>query len=97
MRVISLKGLGSCWERHPASEQPLRAWSHEVEAEEWATPHDLRRRYGTASILGGGRVVFSVGANRYRVVAHVRYDLGRVYVRFVGTHAEYDRIDAETI
>ena len=53
--------------------------------------------HATASFLGENRVVFNIKGNRYRVVVHVRYDLGRVYVRFVGTHAEYDRIDAQTI
>lgn len=97
MWVISLKGLRECWEKHSGSEGPLQAWYHEANYAEWTKPQDIKDRYPSASILANDRVVFNIGGNKYRLVVHVRYDSGRVYVRFAGTHAEYDRIDAETV
>ncbi|MEW6352191.1 MAG: type II toxin-antitoxin system HigB family toxin [Thermodesulfobacteriota bacterium] len=73
------------------------AWLHEVEAAEWKTPLDLRRRYPTADVLPGNRVVFNIGGNDYRLVAAVDYLRQVVLIRWVGTHRAYDRIDATTV
>lgn len=97
MRVISRKALRQFWETHPDAEQPLRAWHDEVCSASWRTPADIRARYGTASFLGASRVVFNIGGNKYRLVVVVRYRIQRVYVRFIGTHGEYDRIDVEEV
>jgi mRNA interferase HigB len=97
MRVIARKTLKDFWERHPDAEQPLRAWYAETASSAWRHPADMKRRYPAAIFLSNNRVVFNVKGNTYRLVAHVRYDLGRVYDRFIGTHAAYDRIDAATI
>lgn len=97
MRIISRKRLREFWDQHADAEQPLRAWYHEAHAAAWGTPQDIKARYAGVSFLGDSRVVFNIGGNKYRLVVHVRYDLQCVYIRFVGTHAEYDRIDAETI
>ncbi len=97
MRIISRKTLQDFWRKHSDPEGPLRAWHAEVEGALWRGPADVRRRYGTADFLPGDRIVFDIRGNAYRLVVAVRYPFHVVYIRFVGTHAEYDRIDATTI
>lgn len=97
MRVISRKLLREYWEREPAAEGQLKAWFAEAEQADWKDPADVKRKYGNASILKGERVVFNICGNKYRLVVKINYKIRFVYVRFVGTHAEYDEIDAETI
>jgi mRNA interferase HigB len=63
----------------------------------WTSPQEIERRYATASVLKGGRVVFNICGNRYRLVVRISFGRQIAYVRFVGTHAEYDAIDAETV
>ncbi len=99
MRVIAKRTLRNFWERHPDAEGPLAAWYAEAKAATWASPHDVKRRYPSASILPESRIVFNIGGNKYRLVVKARYDLdpGILFVRFVGTHAEYDDVDAATV
>lgn len=97
MRVISRKALREFWERHADSEMPLRAWFKEAKEAGWKGPSEIKKRYASASFLADDRVVFNIKGNEYRLVVAVRYDFGIVYIRFVGTHAEYDKIDAATI
>jgi mRNA interferase HigB len=97
MRVISRKHLSDLAKRHPGAKAELDAWFHEAEAAEWANPAQLRQQYGTASILKGSRAVFNICGNKYRLVVSINYPYSVVYVRFAGTHAEYDNIDAEKI
>ncbi len=97
MRVISKKHLIACWERHPEAEQPLKAWHDEASKAHWLTPQDIKAQYGSASFIGGNRVVFNVKGNNYRLIVAVAYRFGAVYVKFVGTHREYDKIDAATV
>lgn len=97
MRVIARRTLREYWERHPQAAQPLKAWFREAAASDWAGPEDVKRRYRHASILRGNRVVFNIGGNRYRLVVQVNYDFRIIYVRFVGSHEEYDKVDAGTI
>lgn len=97
MHVIAIKKLRTFWERHPRVEPMLRAWYNEAEAAEWRTPQDILKRYRSADVLPGDRVVFNIKGNDYRLVVRIHYNTGVVFIRFVGTHAEYDRIDAETI
>ncbi len=85
------------WERHAAAKDPLLAWYREVEKEEWDAPTDLLARYPRASIIGSGRVVFRIKGNDYRLVVWINYPKRLAYVKFLGTHAEYDRIDAEEV
>ena len=75
----------------------MRAWHREVEQADWAEPTQVRARFPSASIVGGNRVVFRIKGNAYRLVVEVFYKGRRVFIRFVGTHAEYDRIDAEEV
>ena len=99
MRVISRSLLREFWESPLGreAEQPLRVWFQEAEKASWSGPHEVKAQYPTASILKRGRVVFNIGGNKYRLVAAIRYEKGIVFTRFVGTHAQYDRIDAQEV
>ena len=97
MRVIAKKTLRQFWRVHPDAEEPLLAWYREVEHEDWDTPAQVKQKYKSASIVGNSRVVFNIKGNNYRLVARINYAYRVVYIRFVGTHAEYDEIDVEEI
>src|SRR5215472_7038962 len=99
MRVIARSTLRVFWEHplHADSEGPLKAWYAEAKKAEWKTPAEVKEKYKNASILKGGRVVFNIAGNKYRLIVHIHYDAQIVYIRFVGTHEEYDAIDAETV
>ena len=99
MRIIAVSTLREFWSRAGCAdaEQPLRAWVHLVRAVEWSKPTDVKAMFRSADVLAGGRVVFNIGGNKYRLVAAVHYRGKRIYVRFIGTHREYDAIDAKTI
>jgi mRNA interferase HigB len=97
MRIISKKTLKDYWAKEPAAKAALEAWHAEAKNAEWSSPADVKARYGTASILKDGRAVFNIRGNRYRLVVWINYDYFTIYVRFVGTHQEYDEIDAQTI
>jgi len=97
VRVIAKKRLREFWKQHPAAREPLLAWFREVEREDWDTPTAVKAKYRNASILGGDRVVFNVKGNTYRLVVKIKYAYRIVYVRFVGTHAEYDAVDAKEV
>ena len=99
MRIIAVSALREFWSRpgrHDAA-QPLRAWVHIVRAADWSKPSDVKRMFRSADIVGGERVVFNIGGNKYRLVAAVHYRGKRIYVRFIGTHREYDGIDVERV
>lgn len=95
MRVISRKCLNELGRKHPDAKPGLDAWFHEAEGADWANPAHVKAQYATASILKNGRVVFNIGGNKYRLVVRINYSYRVVYVRFAGTHSEYDQIDAE--
>jgi mRNA interferase HigB len=97
VRVVAKRVLRDFWELHPDSELPLKAWHEAVKDARWLCPAHVKARYLSASILRGNRVVFNICGNRYRLVVRIWYEAGIVYVRFLGTHAEYDDIDAQTI
>lgn len=97
MRIIAKKALREFWERHPDVEELLLAWYREVEQEDWDTPAKVKEKYRSASIVGDNRVVFNIKGNHYRLVVRINYPYRVVYIRFVGTHAEYDRIDVEEV
>ena len=97
MHVISRRTLKEFWERESAAEQALKAWFHEVEAARWRDSAELKKRYGSASIINAERVVFNICGNKFRLVARVNYASQTVFIRFVGKHSQYDRIDAGTI
>ncbi len=97
MRIIAVKTLKLFWQKHNDAEQPLKAWYAEANAADWKSPADIRKLYRTASVLSNRRVVFNIKGNDYRLVTAINYSLRIVYIRFVGTHKEYDRINAEEI
>jgi mRNA interferase HigB len=99
MRIIARKTLSDHWSKQGRkdSEQPLRAWFAEVERSQWQKPADLKAQFLNASILKDGRVVFNIAGNKYRLVAWINYSYRVLYIRFVGTHEEYDSIDAQEI
>ena len=95
LRVLSRSTLVEFWRKHPDSEKPLRLWFSLVQKATWQGPADIAKSFGTADFLPGNRVVFDIKGNSYRLIAQVKYaPLFLVFIRFVGTHAEYDRVDA---
>jgi mRNA interferase HigB len=93
--VISRKRLIAFWRLHPGARAPLAAWFSELKKAKWPDTTEVKRRYPSASFVGRDRIVFNIKGNKYRLV--VRYRPPVVFIRFVGTHAEYDRIDAATV
>ena len=79
------------------AEHSLRSWYREASQASWKSPVDVRSLYPLASVLQSGRIVFNIQGNRYRLIVKINYDFGIVWIRFVGTHADYDKIDANTI
>jgi mRNA interferase HigB len=97
MRIISRRILREFWEKHPDAGIPLQTWFHDVERAVWTSPADIKAVYRNASFLANNRVAFNIKGNHYRLVVLAVYTPSVVYIRFVGTHEEYDRIDATTI
>ena len=97
MRVFSQSTLRDFWAGHADAEQPLKAWYAEAERASWASPQDIKNRYRSADILPGDRVVFNIKGNSYRLIVSINYAFKAVYIRFVGTHAEYDAVDAKKV
>ena len=97
MRIIAKRTLRIYWERQPRAEQPLKAWHAVARKADWSSPADVKAMYGNASIIAGARMVFNIGGNRYRLIVRFDYPRRIGFVRFVGTHAEYDRIDASQV
>ncbi|MFC4232091.1 type II toxin-antitoxin system HigB family toxin [Parasediminibacterium paludis] len=97
MRVIAKKILRDFWETHADSEQQLKAWYQEASNANWKNPNDIKIDYPSASILPDSRVVFNIKGNHYRLIVKINYDYEMVWIRFVGTHAEYDKINAKII
>jgi len=99
LHVIKRKTLIEFY-RRPGCEDakgPLDAWWHEAKKADWQSWTDIKKQYGSASPLKGGRVVFNIGGNKYRLVVKINYPTKTVFIRFIGTHQEYDKIDAEVI
>jgi mRNA interferase HigB len=100
MRVIALSTLRSFWSGKPAyadAREPTLAWYRHVLRADWTAPGEVKRDFGNASILRDGRVVFTIAGNKYRLVVWINYPYRVVYTRFIGTHSQYDKIDAQTI
>ena len=96
-RIFSKGTLRCFWDKHPDSEQYLKTWYDTVMNSAWRTPADVKQTYINASILKNSRVVFNIKGNTYRLVAKVNYEKQWLFIRFIGTHEEYDSIDAENI
>ena len=97
VRIIAIKVLKEFWKKHSDAEQPLRAWYAEAKSADWKKPADITKVYRTASILANNRAVFNIKGNDYRLIVTINYAYRIVYIRFIGTHKEYDKINAEEI
>ena len=100
VRVIAVSTLKAFWDDHSDyrdAQGPTLAWYRDVLKADWARPSDLKEQFRTASILRDGRAVFNIGGNKYRIVVWINYPYRIVYIRFIGTHEQYDDIDAQTI
>ena len=97
MRVIAGPPLREFWDRHADAVEPLRAWLADAQKAEWGTPHDVKAAYGNASLLGNNCVVFNIKGNDYRLIVAISYRAQINLIKFIGTHAEYDKVDAEIV
>jgi mRNA interferase HigB len=97
VRVIAKITLRDFWERHKDCEHQLKSWHKEAEESFWKGPVDIKREYPSASFLMDNRVVFNIKGNRYRLVVKINYDYGIIWIRFIGTHSEYDKIDVTKV
>lgn len=92
-----MKPLIDFYKKHPQAAEPLKAWTQEAKRTRWKNTHDIKKFYRDADILPDNRVVFNVGGNKFRLIVKINYNCSVVYVKFIGTHAEYDKINAEII
>ena len=97
MRVVSKRTLRDFWGKFPDSEDALKAWYTEAEVASWQTPADIKEKYRNASILKDSRAVFNICGNKYRLVVKINFKNAMVFIRFVGTHKEYDATDVEVV
>ncbi|HOW80851.1 MAG TPA: type II toxin-antitoxin system HigB family toxin [Azonexus sp.] len=97
MNIVAVRFLRAFWEEHPDAEQALKSWVDEAKKAVWKQPAEIKEQYRSASILKNRRVAFNVKGNDYRLIVSVAYQYQAVYVKFIGTHKEYDAIDAETV
>lgn len=98
MQIIARSTLKAFWEKHPRARQPLETWFLAVRKTEWSGPADVKAMFGAnVDFIADNRIVFDISGNTYRLIVRVSYTFKVVQIKFVGTHAEYDRIDAETV
>ena len=97
MRVIAKRTLREFWEKHSTAEQPLLSWYKAVQTVTWQNNAEIKARFSTASIINATRVVFNIGGNKYRLICIVKFDKQIIFIRFVGTHKEYDKINAAEV
>ena len=97
MRIISKGTLVACWSRHSDSKEQLLHWHNIAEKEKWKSPNEVKESFPNVSILPNNRIVFNIKGNDYRLVAYIVYTLSILYICWVGSHSEYDKIDANTI
>ncbi len=97
MRILAKRPLREFWKKHPDAERPLETWYNEVKRETWDTPHDLKAKYPKARLIGNRRVIFDIGHNQFRLIVRINYQYHQVYIRFIGTHPEYDLIDPNEV
>lgn len=96
-RIIAKRTLKGFWEKHPDCEQYLKTWYDIAWRADWKSPNDIKEAFATASIIADNRVVFNIRGNNYRLVVKFNYERQWAFIRFIGTHAEYDKINATTI
>jgi len=97
MHIVSVKTLREFWQDHADAESALKFCFREARTATWTSFDDVRARFRSADVLPGNRVVFNIRGNNYRLIVHIHYNTGRLFIRFIGTHAEYNKINGETI
>ena len=96
-RIVAKRTLREFWTKHADAEQYLKTWYQTARTSDWKSPNDIKQSYANASVLKNGRVVFNIKGNDYRLVVKFNFDRQWAFIRFIGTHKEYDRIDADNI
>jgi len=97
MHIIARPELMKFWKKHPDAETPLKLWFKKVKQAKWDTPNDLKKDFPTADYVGNNRIVFDIKGNKYRIIVLAFFKGQKIFIRFVGTHAEYDKINATAI
>ena len=97
MRIIARGTLRDFWPLYPDAQEPVKAWCQEAKNAEWSSLHEIKKMYRSASIIGDNRVIFNIAGNKYRLIVKFNYEFGIGYIRFVVSHADYDKIDAESV
>ena len=97
MRIVAKKTLRDFWNKHKDCEEQLKSWHNETSKTKWKNPNELKKDYPSASILENNRIVFNIKGNNYRLVVKINYEFQIMWIRFIGTHADYDKIDANKI
>ena len=97
MRIIAKKLLREFWKTHADSEHQLKSWFQETSDVEWKNPNDVKKDYPSASILTDNRIVFNIKGNNYRLIVRINYPFQMIWIRFIGTHSDYDKINANEI
>ena len=96
-RIFSKSTIREFWEKNPESEQYLKTWYDTAMGADWKSPNDVKQTYANASILKDGRIVFNIKGNSFRLIAKFNFEKQWIFIRFIGTHSEYDKIDANLI
>ncbi len=96
-RIFAKSTLRKYWEKYPDTEQYLKTWYDTAIHSNWKTPNDIKKAYANASILKSGRIVFNIKGNTHRLIVKFNFEKQWAFIRFIGTHQEYDKIDANTI
>jgi len=97
MRILTVKTLREFWRTHLQAEQPLKVWYEDVELAKWKSPQELKQEYRHASIITGKRIVFNIKGNDYRLIVDIEFAIGLVFIVWIGTHADYDKIDVKKV
>ena len=97
MRIVAKGTLRKFWTKHKDCEEQLKSWFNEVSKTEWNNPNELKNEYPSASILEDNRIVFNIKGNNYRLIVKINYEYRIIWIRFIGTHGEYDKINATKI
>ena len=99
MQIVAIRNLESYWSvpAHRDAEGSLKAWHFEAKLAQWSSPQDVKDQYANASVVGNNRVVFNIKGNDYRLIVAIAYKMQYVYVKFIGTHTEYNKVDAATV
>lgn len=97
MRIIAKKTLREFWNLHKDAEQPLRSWYDIVRKENWINFNEIKSQFRNASIVGNDRVVFNIKGNSYRLVVRIDFNWKVMYIRFIGTHNEYDKLNVNKL